>query len=280
MTTYKTAQCHPRNKTRKGNTCYDITSLTMLRDLWNKRHPDYLISSMDSNTIWNELKNNIKGCTNEICWIDSNVDNDQIKKQLKRQIFAPIAPKSWNTNKNEWLSSVDIELVLEQYKEIHPEFNFMGPSPIDFDVKFKDKCVWNELCKLSVNEQKNNHVTKIGIVFNLDPHYKRGSHWVALYVDLMKQYVFYFDSCGNQVPKEIKELMNRIKTECDAMGYRMKLMDNVGMHHQKEDTECGMYVLYFIINMLEEIRTPKYFKTRRIPDKEMEMFRDIYFNKI
>jgi Ulp1 family protease len=131
-----------------------------------------------------------------------------------------------------------------------------------------------------MNEQKNKKYTKLGIVFNLDTHDKGGSHWVALYLDMNKQYIYYFDSCGDEVPDEVKVLMSRMKKECDSMGYRMKLMNNVGMQHQHGNTECGIYVLYFIITMLEGVHSPRFFKTHKVPDREMEMFRDIYFNKI
>jgi hypothetical protein len=41
-----------------------------------------------------------------------------------------------------------------------------------------------------------------------------------------------------------------------------------------------MYVLYFIINLLEKTKSVSYFKKNRIPDENMEEFRTIYFNKI
>jgi hypothetical protein len=59
-------------------------------------------------------------------------------------------------------------------------------------------------------------------------------------------------------------------------------MDNMKVRHQYGKSECGMYCLYFIITLLEETNKPEKFlnKKIRIPDKEMEKYRDIYFNKL
>ena len=65
--------------------------------------------------------------------------------------------------------------------------------------------------------------------------------------------------------------------------------ENYPLEHQMENTECGMYSLYFIISMLtgkNEIKTfhnltdkIDFFRKRRIPDKYVNKFRKIYFNK-
>jgi hypothetical protein len=52
------------------------------------------------------------------------------------------------------------------------------------------------------------------------------------------------------------------------------------MQHQEGLSECGMYVLYFIINLLEKTKTVDDFRKKRIPDEEIASFRTIYFNKI
>ena len=51
------------------------------------------------------------------------------------------------------------------------------------------------------------------MIFNLDPHDKPGSHWVALYSDVDKGGVYYFDSYGIDTPKEVKVLMDRLSNE-------------------------------------------------------------------
>jgi hypothetical protein len=281
MKSFKQLRCHLGKKTRKKHTCFDDKTIYFLRDLWNSRHPDVKISETNPEKIWMELKNKLKECSHEICWIENVVTDPDVKKKLKKIHFAPKAPITWNKNKNEWLSSVDISNVLDQYKSTYSDFTYIGPSPIDFDMKMSDKvCVWPELCKLNIKEQYNKNIKKIGIVFNLDKHNQSGSHWVALFIHLEENYIFYFDSCApKKIPPEITELMNRILVQCKEINKNMKKIINT-FPHQKGNTECGMYVLYFIICLLENIKKPTDFYKRRIPDQEVEMFRDIYFNKL
>ena len=46
--------------------------------------------------------------------------------------------------------------------------------------------------------------------------------------------------------------------------------------HQTGDTECGVYSLYFIIHMLKD--SAKKLKTQKISDRQMETYRNVYFN--
>ena len=64
---------------------------------------------------------------------------------------------------------------------------------------------------------------------------------------------------------------------------------NNKIEHQKGNSECGMYSLYFIVTMLmEKTNTQKlknrrekidYFSNKRIPDDVVFEYREKYFNK-
>ena len=71
--------------------------------------------------------------------------------------------------------------------------------------------------------------------------------------------------------------MNRVISQARNLGIKLKAIHNK-RQHQRTDTECGMYSLYTIIELLENKKTPQYFQKHRIPDKEMERLRKIYFN--
>ena len=58
----------------------------------------------------------------------------------------------------------------------------------------------------------------------------------------------------------------------------MRFIDNAPMEHQHENTECGIYSLYTLIQLLQEKTTPQKLRRKRIPDEDMEEFRSIYFN--
>ena len=196
-----------------------------------------------------------------------------------KNIFRPFSPKSWKKKPYEWLSSIDIMKVMSQYEKKYNNFVFIGPSPIDFDdKKLFGTCVWEKLCKFNLKKYIENNKSKIGIILNLDPHYKGGSHWVALFVDLEKKFIFYFDSNGDKIPKRIYILVNKIIKQGNNLNINLKYMSNEGKEHQMKDGQCGMYSLYFIIELLKGIKKPEYFKNYRIKDEEMRDYRIKYYN--
>ena len=77
----------------------------------------------------------------------------KLNTELKSYTFAPKSPSSWKKDPNTWLTSVDIEKVMKQYERKYNHFEFIGPSPIDFDHhKIYGECVWEELCKFSLQD--------------------------------------------------------------------------------------------------------------------------------
>ncbi len=267
------------NKTKK-NTCYSSKTLNKFKELWNVRHPDNKIKSSNEREIWKSLKNNLSHvCHEEACWLKQKFVKNNVSSELKNYLFLPFAPKEWSTDINTWLTSVDIEKIMKQYEHEYPNFSFLGPSPIDFDTKkHKNECVWNEICKFKISNYMKKGKNKIGFIFNLDEHWKEGSHWVSMFIDVNKKYIFYFDSAGDDIPHEIKKLVYRIISEGKDNNIEFKYVTNYPMEHQYENTECGMYCLYMIILLLTTNKTYEHFKKNRVPDNEMEKLRFKYFN--
>jgi hypothetical protein len=104
----------------------------------------------------------------------------------------------------------------------------------------------HEMCELRVEESMKRGTKSIGIVYNLDPHFKSGSHWVATYIDIPGHVCYYFDSYGMKPPEQIAIFMKWLTTQDP----KMKLQYNKRAL-QKSNTECGMYCLYVIICLLE-----------------------------
>jgi len=184
----KNIKCSPKTK-KKGYTCYSDESLAKLKKYWNARHPDSKIKSNNPVEIWKYLRNVLSNvCDSENCWLKQKFISSNLDKELLNYTFAPKSPETWKKNKNEWLSSVDIEKVMKQYEDAYPNFAFIGPSPIDFDKpKVYNTCVWDELCKFNLGSLLKKNKTKIGLIFNTDPHYKGGSHWICMYIDIPKK---------------------------------------------------------------------------------------------
>lgn len=278
--------CSPETKKNKINSysCYTDENLHKLRDLWNARHPDDLIKTNDNNEIWIILKNKYSSvCNKESCWLNKlfGGKNKKYEKELLDS-FAPEAPKEWKKHPNEWLSSLDIINVMNQYEKSYKCFEFIGPSPIDYDThKIYGECVWEELCHFNLQDQINKKKNKIGIIFNLDPHYKKGSHWVSLFINIKKKTIYYFDSNGETSPKQIKKLSQNIINQGKKLKYpiNFKYDENHPVQHQYENTECGIYSLYFIIYMLEDKINGHYLKHHILPDKYIEKYRKVFYNE-
>jgi hypothetical protein len=198
------------------------------------------------------------------------------------EAFAPLSPKEWKKNPNEWLSSVDILNVMKLYEKAYKCFEFLGPSPIDYDSKqLYGECVWNELCNFDLMQQIKTGKTKIGVIFNLDPHYLGGSHWVSLFINIKKKTIFYFDSAGEKIPKRIMNFVEKVVEQGKTMTPRIDFTfdQNYPVEHQYGNTECGVYSIFFIVHMLEDKITSHYLKTHILKDEYMQKFRKVYFNE-
>jgi hypothetical protein len=274
--------CSPENKDKTKNyTCYSDSDLSKLKSMWNARHPDRPIKTTNSKEIWIQLKEYYAtSCNKESCWIRQMTKNTKMETELL-DAFAPESPKEWKKNPNEWLSSIDILEVMNQYEKKYKCFDFLGPSPIDYDThKVDGECVWEELCHFSLAEQIKKGKTKIGVIFNLDPHYKGGSHWVSLFINIKKKIIFYFDSAGEHIPNQIKKFADDVILQGDKLKQpiNFKFDQNYPVEHQYGNTECGIYSIFFIVHMLEDRINEHYLKTHILKDKYMEKFRKVYFN--
>lgn len=287
--------CSPavKNQTPVDGSCFTPEVLQQLKDTYNKHHVNNPINSTNPTEIWSELKQRLTTCSKEDCWLEEIMD-PTVRKKLDDYVFAPDHPKDWIGKPGAWLSNFDIFAVLKQYETVYPNFKIIGPTPIDFDAIPKDmdnQCVWEDLCNFSLKDQLAKNITKIAVVFNLDKHNEDGSHWVSMFVDLDDQYIFYLDSAGEKVQPEIDKLVKRIMKQGLALSPKMHIhfYENCPVEHQMGENECGMYCLYFIITMLtgrtedtvftNYVDKIAFFKNKRIPDRYVNKFRKIYFNR-
>lgn len=278
----KKVNCSPKPKDEINDyTCYTNQTLIELRDKWNARHPDVKINTNSPKEIHKLITEHLKNvCSNEACWLKQKTQFGILESDLADS-FAPESPTEWKKNPNEWLSSVDIMKVMRQYEKAYKCFDFIGPSPIDFDTrKLYGECVWEELCNFSVEKMMKRGKNKIGIIFNTDPHDKPGQHWISMFINIKKRKIFFFDSTGDKAPPQVTALIDRIKEQGLSMNppIKFKVDSNYGVEHQYGNTECGVYSLFFIVHMLEDKMTDHYLKTHILKDEYMEKFRHIYFN--
>jgi hypothetical protein len=280
---FKKAQCAPKKKDELNKyTCYSEADLIKMKNLWNARHRDMLITDTNPKDIWNSLKNKMENaCHTEACWLKQKFMDNNLDNELLTYTFAPKSPEKWKENPNTWLNSTDIEKVMKQYEHSYPCFRFIGPTPIDFDTHiYDDKCVWDEMCNFSLSKHIKDGINKIGIIFNTDPHTKGGAHWISLFINLKKKFIFFFDSNGTKMPREIKVFCERVMSQASDLNINLQLDENSPFVHQEGNTECGMYSLYLIVTLLRDTHNYSFFKNTKISDEAMEKMRVKYFNPI
>tara|TARA_B000000437_G_scaffold84261_1_gene61013 strand:- start:5242 stop:6183 length:942 start_codon:yes stop_codon:yes gene_type:complete len=291
--------CHPDNKKNKivRGSCLPLEVLEILKESYNSNYPENMIYATKPRLIWKGLKERLYNCSNEECWLNV-IEDEEIKEKLRLFMDRPMEPYSWKMNPYTWLSNNDIDNVLEKYSESYKKFYAVDTSAIDF--KHPNSCdKVEELCSkdnkikninLSIKNHQKNGKTKLGMVFNLAKWDEDGTHWVALYVDLDDKFIYYFDSTGRNPPEEIKILINHIKSQCLNLTEPIVLKEyNNRIIHQRKNTECGMYCLFFLITMLSskinnigiESLEEKIdlFKKERLSDDYIHKFRKIYFKE-
>ena len=212
-----------------------------------------------------QLTKNLENiCDDQICWLKQKFINEMNDKNILNT-FRPDGPEG----KFEWLNTLHINDVMSQYEEKYNDFKFFGAVPIDFD-----DLPFVGIREINYDELYESGIKKIGFVFNLDEHWQSGSHWVALYSDLDKNQIYFFDSYGLRPEKRIRKLVERISKWCYSKNYckskcselnlsdsymnedyknKIELKLNVEYNHnrhQYKNSECGVYSLNFILRLL------------------------------
>lgn len=270
-------QCHPRVKHGHG-TCLPMSILERASSILEggskkKKQKQNIVKSLHEQLGVKE--------GNQLSLLKALPFSEEEKASLAQTYLRPPMPEEWKSDPDKWLDSNNIRDVMRQYEEAHPDFKFLGPYPIDFAAPedstatskgHSKECLIDEMCDLDLSEEVLQGKNKIGIVYNLDPHYKSGSHWVANYIDIPKKSCYYFDSYGMKPPKQIYEFMQWLSLQDP----KIKLGFN-GRQFQHQNSECGMYCLYFLDRMIAGDPYLQFCR-RAPPDKYMLDFRDWLFS--
>ena len=215
-------------------------------------------------------------CTSQHCWtMQSFIQNmnNALKKQLLESTFRPESP----SGKFTWLNTLNINDVMKQYENNkYTDFYFFGAVPMDFaDLPSL------EISKPDYDDLLKKGKSKLGVVFNLDNHNQPGSHWVAMYTNLKTGEIYYFDSVGVKPEPRVRTLMR--KQARFIMEKFNMTQDNLSVkvnkvQHQKENTECGVYSINFILRMLrgDDFDT---MTNKPVSDSRINKCRNKYFRK-
>lgn len=282
--------CSPRKEKIKDSCLSKKLLLKIAKILNEKKGAEIPLKKISKKKLFDEISkiiNNTSSCDTESCWVNLDSIMDSLTKSEREKIkesFRPEKPDEWKSNPNTWLSTEDIDNVMEQYVKEFPYFKYFGATPIDFNLKSGNSCLVSDICNINIKEIKNNNKKCIGMVFNTDPHNKGGQHWFSMYVDLVgknmpKPAIYYFDSATpiknfQDIPQEIINLMYKIQEQTD---FRLDIYYN-NIKHQNGNTECGVYCLHFLTEMLKGINFKEYI-SKDLNDKVIEQFRNIFFIK-
>lgn len=258
--------CAPANKS-KDHTCYSKDQLIRIASSLNQKKNANIGLKKSKNALWESIRKTLfPVCTTEWCWLE-HVDVD---KQMKEETFRPAMPVEWVKNKYEWLSTTDISEVMVQYEKKYENFRFFGPVPVDCP-----KDIYCELTDIDIKGLKLKGVDYIGVVFNLDRHDQSGSHWVALYINIPKSLITYYDSTASEPPEDIKYFINMVGIKLNQLNGKHVYEYNK-KRHQYGGSECGMYSMNFLIESLKG-KTLTDIENKAITDRDVNLLRSYLY---
>jgi hypothetical protein len=271
-------KCAPTKKFEHGS-CIPLNVLVDMAKAYNEDNPTNQIKLSATHETVNpikykrylikQFKNKLTKCPNQQCWTKQPFMkrlNEKVQEDLKKETFRPKGPEGKFT----WLNTNNIDQVMAQYEAKYPDYEFLGAVPIDFD-----ELPAYGIKNLNFKKLMEKGKTKLGIIFNTDPHYKSGQHWIAMYTDLNKGNCYFFDSYGLPPEKEVQRLMKRIGKFIKDNGSE-PVMDHNRMQHQRKSVDCGTYSIAFILRMLRGDNFEN-INSVRVPDDEINECRDVYF---
>lgn len=225
-------------------------------------------------------------CDSESCVltnpeIKSAIGSDVINKEINVKFKEP-GPRDSNT----WLNNINIDKTLQKWAV---EFNdlFVYPFCMSDFYKTHGSLATIKICDvfngLISQKTANGTITRkckrMCCVLNTDVSTGRGIHWVCLFVDCTTKPITieYWNSAGNPPFASATKWMQQSRVELmKCTGENVNTISVTSVPHQESETECGVYVLFYIRKRLEG--TPyQYFMDTRIPDSDMTEFRKYLF---
>jgi len=287
-------KCAPSKKYTDGS-CFTIDSLKKIAEHYNTKYGNKIKITDDKKELVVQLEDKLKDrCSDQTCWL-----RQEFARGIQSEMKKTFRPKGPNDSK-EWLSTTDIDKVMEQYQDKYKDFCYLGTVPSDFE-----ELPVLGIDKINFDDMKAKGKNRIGLVINLDEHNQPGSHWVALYADLRKKQVYFFDSFAKPPIKKIRRFATKIakylyrKEFGEEVAREFKYIvkghnkkDKLGgairnklnqvdvrfnkIQHQFENSECGVYSMNFIIRLLKG-ETFDEITNDITKDAEMNECRNVYF---
>lgn len=258
--------CAPARRRPGDWTCFELAELQSMVQAWNISklgHPIHIRNPRDKRELWSALQQVFFPMCgdNEACWLDNRAFMkalEQVSPELYHAVnYYSIKPK-FEKGTHEWLSTTDIEYVMQQYEDVFPDFVFIGVFPSDHFKLYAEDFPYE-----AFTEYKSS-----AIVFNQDESHQGGSHWVCMFFTHPRgrvETIEHFDSTGDAPIRNLAQFMKHPFFS----GAHVEISQ---FKHQRGDNECGMYCMFYILmrlhgNSFDDINS------RRISDTEMNRYR-------
>jgi len=216
-----------------------------------------------------ELRNEYKD-ENEENWLKNTIINNMNREY--RHIFQKYVflTRGVDPNDKKWLSNINIDDVLTILASSYTNLHCFNTTVSDF-MKYDDmKITTNQMNKL-IDIGKNTFI----LIFNTCTRSTSGEHWIEIYTNINTGNIYYIDSGGKGIRRNIKEYINFMKSFC-----KEKPIIRIGTtEHQTENTECGVYSLFFATCHVKGIPFEKLNK-KRIKDSTIHKYRTQIYSRL
>lgn len=283
--------CSPKRAKTNDDTCMTLKELKTFAKDYNKSFPDERIPLRGTkkelyNAIRAKLARYCGAHNREYCWIEQPFVDPRHKESLEEN-FRPKKPKEWYNNRYTWLNTFDILDVMKQYEMLYKDFMFMGVHPIDFQSTYPGNptvCIGKVFCQFDIKTHVFDlNKRRFAIVLNLDKHNQSGSHWVSVYCNFdtkAKNFgVYYYDSVAYPPPKPVLHFMKTIQNQVKSYLAPKRSFEVTfnKMQKQTENTECGVFSIVFLTQMLKAKHDFEYVCQHMRRDSGINQIRDIIY---
>lgn len=267
--------------TNEGKTCSSTRTINLMSKF---------IKS--NNNVIEKIENELK-CDTESCVLTHPAFSEFVRKEtgnldvIKQDLYVNFKTKGPRNN-TDLLNNFNIDDTLLRWGREFREFYPCPFSMIDFktvDSEFGCADLYKVFSgqayyKDPINGEQEGPFNTYGCVLNTDVSTGRGKHWVCMFVDCRSSMwtIEYFNSSGNPPHIDVTEWMETQRNKLLKIHDNVETITVTNIVHQKSNTECGMYVLYYIRSRLDGVDY-KHFLSKRIDDSEVTKFRKHVFRK-
>jgi hypothetical protein len=287
-----------------NGTCYSLEQLLFMAERLNLNIPLNADKKVYQKALVAAIGDQLGNCHK--CWLEhEKITSGDFRKveEIRQKAYAP----DYNNN-NLWLNTTNLDDAINQLKDKHADFEYLGTVPVDFMLfpEYKITKFMNGLSKNFENPlgYPKNPPKRFAAVINTHTHRQSGEHWISMFIDHSgkKPTIAFFDSTGRRPPKPVEDYMLRYVKHAKDMFVRSNVAKSVNseqsggdvdvkdldiddfvdvkynaLKHQHGNSECGVYCINFVRRMLNG-ESFEAIQLNRLSDERVAKCREKYFN--